>query len=113
VNPGGANVGGAIIGGTAGAILGAQVGKGSGRDVAIAAGAALGAVTGDRMGRDQPQAFEQTQREVRDCRTVYDTSRRIKGYRVVYEYRGNEYTTITREQPGSTLNVRVSLQPVE
>jgi hypothetical protein len=32
---------------------------------------------------------------------------------VTYEYHGQEYTTVTRDQPGRTLPVRVSVTPLE
>lgn len=109
--------GGAVIGGVAGGILGHQVGKGSGRDVATAVGAVVGALTGDHLAnRDRaPQyaQYEESQREVRQCRTVNDVQTHITGYRVSYEYRGQMYATVMRENPGHTLPVRVSVVPVE
>ena len=47
----GANVGCAILGGLVGAILGHQIGGGTGRDIATAGGAVAGAV----VGRQQPR----------------------------------------------------------
>ena len=107
--------GGAIIGGVAGGLLGNQVGKGHGREAATAAGAVIGAITGDRISNSGtavaapvPEA-----REVRSCRTVYDQQNRLTGYRVTYDYRGAEASTVMREQPGSTIPVRVSVTPLE
>jgi uncharacterized protein YcfJ len=105
--------GGAIIGGVAGGILGNQVGKGHGREAATAAGAVIGAIAGDRISNNQPQGYVTQPREVRSCRTVHDVQQRLAGYRVTYEYRGQEYTTVTREQPGRTLPVRVSVTPLD
>ena len=110
---GGHGIGGAIVGGTAGAIVGAQVGKGSGRDASIAAGAVIGAIAGDRIANRDGVAYEQSQREVRTCRTVYETQTRINGYRVTYEYRGHQSSMVMREQPGNTVPVRVSVTPLE
>jgi uncharacterized protein YcfJ len=110
------NYGGAVIGGVAGGILGNQVGGGSGRDAATAVGAVVGAVVGDRIAnRDRGPAtvYESAPREVRSCQTVMERESRLTGYRVTYEYRGHPYTTFTREQPGPTLPVRVSVTPVE
>ena len=76
-------------------------------------GAVVGALTGDRLSNNQPQVVEQTQREVRSCRTVNDVEQRVTGYRVSYEYHGQMYTTVMREQPGRTLPVRVSVTPLE
>lgn len=107
--------GGAIVGGVAGGILGNQVGKGHGREAATAAGAVIGAIAGDRIQNNQPQVVVQAPppREVRSCRTVHDPQQQLTGYRVTYEYRGNEYTTVLREQPGRTLPVRVSVTPLD
>ena len=107
--------GGAVIGGVAGAVLGNQVGKGHGREAATALGAVVGAIAGDRLdNRDRrDRYYEPSAREVKRCRTVYDTQSRITGYRVNYEYRGQHYSTVTRENPGNSLTVRVSVEPIE
>jgi uncharacterized protein YcfJ len=103
--------GGAVIGGVAGAVVGNQVGKGHGREAATALGAVVGAFAGDRVanGGRQPESF---QREVTSCQTVNEVQNRIAGYRVHYEYRGQSYTTMLRENPGQNLQVRVSVDPV-
>ena len=105
--------GGAVIGGVAGGILGNQVGKGHGREAATAVGAVIGALAGDRIANSQSAQYEQSQREVRTCRTVHDMQPRLTGYRVNYTYGGYQYTTFTREQPGDSLPVRVSVSPLE
>ena len=121
--------GGAIVGGLAGGVLGHQIGGGSGKDAATALGVVLGAITGDRLeNRNQAPQYSQYsqnsqypqyaqyqdgQREVKRCRTVYDAQSRITGYRVNYEYRGQQYTTMLRNNPGNNLPVRVSVQPME
>jgi uncharacterized protein YcfJ len=110
---GGGGYGGAIIGGVAGGLLGNQVGKGHGREAATAAGAVIGALTGDRIANRPPQYVQAPPREVRSCQTVYDVQQRVNGYRVTYEYHGQQYTTVLREQPGRTLPVRVSVTPLE
>jgi uncharacterized protein YcfJ len=120
--------GGAIVGGLAGGILGHQVGGGSGKDVATALGVVLGAMAGDQLqNRDARSpydngqysnsqydngSFETAQREVKRCRTVYDAQTRITGYRVSYDYHGQNYTTFMRTHPGNSLPVRVSVEPV-
>ena len=105
--------GGVVIGGLAGGILGNQVGKGHGREAATAVGAVIGAIAGDRLAGGSARAYPQAQREVRSCRTVYDAQHRLTGYRVTYEYRGHQSSIVTREQPGQTVPVRVSVTPVE
>lgn len=104
--------GGAVVGGLAGGILGNQVGKGHGREAATAAGAVIGAIAGDRIANGGTR-YPQAQREVRSCRTVYDLQQRLTGYRVTYEYRGHQSTVVTREEPGQTLPVRISVTPVD
>lgn len=116
------NYGGAIVGGLAGGVLGHQVGGGSGKDAATALGVVLGAMAGDRLGnRDQSDQrgyyengqYETAQREVQRCRTVYDAQSRITGYRVAYEYRGQQFNTFMRTNPGNTIPVRVTVDPIE
>jgi len=112
-------IGGAILGGVAGGVIGHQIGAGSGRDAATALGVMLGAVAGDRLAnRNQDQLYsdrydDRGPREVKTCRTVYDSESRVTGYRVAYEYRGQQYTTVTRNHPGNLLRVRVAIDPVE
>lgn len=114
-------IGGAIFGGLAGGVIGHQIGGGSGKDAATALGVMLGAMAGDRLDndrqRDQWSQYdtrprEVSQREVKTCRTVYDTQTRITGYRVAYEYRGQNYTTFMHTNPGNSLPVRVSVDPI-
>lgn len=111
--------GGAIVGGLAGGVLGHQVGGGRGKDAATALGVVLGAIAGDQLQNRDPRGqygnvqYETAQREVQRCRTVYDTQTRITGYRVVYDYRGQNYTTFMRSNPGHSLPVRVTVEPIE
>lgn len=119
------NYGGAVVGGLAGGVLGHQVGGGRGKDVATVVGAVLGAIAGDHLGNRNAQAqyvddqyannggYQPAQREVQRCRTVYDVQSRITGYRVTYDYRGQHYTTHMRTNPGNSLPVRVSVEPIE
>jgi uncharacterized protein YcfJ len=113
------NYGGLALGGIAGAVLGNQVGAGRGRQAATALGAVIGALTGEQLanqnglGGGYQQASQQQQRQVQSCRTVNDVQSRLTGYQVEYEYRGQVYSTVTRENPGRTLPVRVSVVPVE
>lgn len=112
------NLGGLALGGLAGAVLGHQIGGGRGRDAATAVGAVVGALTGEQFanqnswGSGYQQASPQ-QRQVQSCRTVNDTQSRLTGYQVEYEYRGQIYNTVTRENPGRSLPIRVSFAPVE
>ena len=112
------NYGGLAIGGVAGALLGNQVGGGRGREAATAVGAVVGALTGEHLANQggwggYQQAAPQQQRQVQNCHTVNDVQTRLTGYQVEYEYRGQVYSTVTRENPGRTLPVRVSVAPGE
>ncbi|MBK6005288.1 glycine zipper 2TM domain-containing protein [Ramlibacter ginsenosidimutans] len=108
-------VAGAVIGGVAGGILGHQVGRGNGNTAATAAGAIVGAIAGNSIqnSNQQQQYVQAPPREVQNCRTVMDQQQHLVGYRVTYEYRGNQYTTVMHEQPGNSLPVRVSVTPLE
>ena len=105
--------GGAVLGGVAGALLGNQVGRGHGREAATAVGAVVGAFTGDRIANGERWDRRDEAREVKRCWTVNDVQSRITGYRVNYEYRGQQYATVLRENPGQFLQVRVSVDPVQ
>jgi uncharacterized protein YcfJ len=106
--------GGAVVGGLAGALLGNQIGRGHGREAATAVGAVVGALTGDNIaGRGRwEQPDEPITREVTSCRTVSDVQSRIVGYRVDYEYRGQRFSALMQDPPGSYVPVRVSVEPV-
>ena len=109
----GQQYGGAALGGVAGALLGNQVGQGHGREAATALGAVVGAFAGDRYSnRDRWDEPQYEQREVTKCQTVSDVQTRINGYRVNYEYHGQSYSTLMRENPGRQLQVRVSVEPI-
>ena len=105
--------GGAVIGGVAGALLGNQVGKGHGREAATAVGAAVGAFAGDDMAnRGRSGRYEEVAREVTNCRMVNDAQTRIVGYQVGYEYLGQQFSTVIPDNPGPSLRVRVTVEPV-
>ncbi len=111
------NYGGLALGGIAGAALGNQIGGGRGRQAATAVGAVVGALAGEHLANQNglggyQQAAPLQQRQVQTCRTVNDTQSRLTGYQVEYEYRGQIYSTVTRENPGRTLPVRISVEPV-
>lgn len=110
---GGRDYAGAVLGGVAGGVIGNQVGKGHGREAATAVGAVIGALAGDNLAnRDRWERHEPAPREVTTCRTVQDVQTRLVGYRVDYEYRGQAFQTMLRDDPGPYLPVRVSVEPV-
>jgi uncharacterized protein YcfJ len=107
------NYGGAIIGGLAGGILGHQLSKGSGKNVATVVGATTGAIVGDRIDNSGSGGAEAAPREVERCKTVDNWTRRITGYNVVYRYQGHDYTTFLPRDPGPELKVRVDVGVAE
>jgi uncharacterized protein YcfJ len=70
-------------------------------------------MTGDRVANNNRQeVYQQVPREVTTCRTVNDMQQRLTGYRVAYDYRGQQYVTMMRDAPGPNIQVRVSVEPV-
>lgn len=107
----GRDVGGAVFGGIVGGLIGNQVGGGHGREAATAVGAVVGAFAGDNLAnRDRWQ--QPVAREVTMCRDVEDVQQRLVGYRVTYDYHGQQYTTTMRDNPGRFVPVRVSVDLV-
>lgn len=101
---------GPLVGGGAGALLGAQVGQGNGNRAATAVGAIAGAIIGDRVQNRYPDGGV---REARRCRSSYYSENRLTGYRVAYEYGGRVYQTTLPYDPGNTLRVRVAVDPID
>lgn len=99
---------GAVIGGIAGAILGNQVGGGSGKNVATAAGAIGGAIVGDRIDNDGNQTTTASSQPVQRCRTIESSREELTGYDVVYRYRGHDIRTTMPYKPGSTIQVGIT-----
>ncbi|MEX2469535.1 MAG: glycine zipper 2TM domain-containing protein [Pseudohongiellaceae bacterium] len=80
-------------------------------------GAVLGAVLGHSIGRDIVRSNSRTGTQyevVQRCETVYQQheEERLTGYQVTYLYNGEEYTVRTDSDPGDSIRVRVSVQPV-
>ena len=89
----------AIAGGAVGGLLGAQMGKGNGRKLAIAAGAIGGALMADRYGRqDQDQRGEDRQHGQRCQMARQMVSVPTGSARVVVDVDGVPYEWITRVQ---------------
>ena len=93
-------IGGAVIGGLAGAVVGSRFGKGHGRDALTVAGAVGGAIAGDQIqnGSGAPQPA---------CRQVTTYQDRINGYRVTFRYAGRDYTQVLPRDPGPSVPVSV------
>ena len=92
---------GAVAGALVGAAVGSQVGGGSGNALATAAGLVGGALLGDKAeqgGRTQA---------VRQCVTQSGIGPSV-AYQVLYEFAGQQYTTMLPHHPGTSLQVQVN-----
>jgi uncharacterized protein YcfJ len=102
---------GAVVGALIGGVLGNQVGDGKGRTAATIAGAVAGGAIGKRADENDFFRYRDDRgREVR-CRTVTEHGRGERAFRVVYEYAGATYETITRRHPGRSLPIVVQIRP--
>ena len=105
-----------VVGGIVGAAVGHQFGHGTGRTV----GAIAGGVPGGSVARDiqhrytvnnaTRHAYPQTMTQ---CDTYEDFHEEqvIEGYQVEYRYNGRVYHTVTENDPGKKMRVRVSVAP--
>lgn len=101
---------GAVVGGTVGSVLGRNSSR---RDIIGGAGAILGASMGyDRGRRQSHDSGYYVTEDV--CTTEYELRERerVNGYRVQYRYGNDVFETRTDYDPGSTIPVRVSLEPL-
>jgi len=101
---------GAVVGGTVGSVLGNNSSR---RDLITGAGAILGASMGnDRRRQSHRDHGYYVTEDV--CTTEYEVHEReqIRGYRVSYQFGDSIYTTRMPTQPGPTIAVRVSLDPL-
>jgi uncharacterized protein YcfJ len=95
---------GTLIGGVAGGVLGNQFGGGTGKTVATVVGAAGGAYAGNKT-QEYMQKNDTVSTTQRNCKTVYDTSRKLVGYDVTYRLEGREGVVRTSFKPDATLPV--------
>ena len=95
---------GTVIGGVAGGLLGSSIGSGSGRTAATIVGAAGGAYVGNQVQKNAQQKKTVTETQHR-CKTVNDTSEKLVGYDVTYEYMGRQFVTRTNYHPGDKISV--------
>jgi uncharacterized protein YcfJ len=106
--------------GILGAVIGGALGNAAGhhkRNQQV--GTVVGAILGGSIGRDIGSANASRQAEYVDvverCRTVHNVQQQEKliGYDVRYSYNGLEQTVRLPDDPGTTLRVRVDIQPVQ
>ena len=109
---GGPSPAGPLLGAVVGGVLG-HAATSKNQPVGTAIGAVLGGAMGYSIAQQNARPRYVTYGTQEVCSTVQDTheEQRISGYRVRYEYLGQRYSTITRNQPGNTVRVRVDVQP--
>ncbi|MEO8855613.1 MAG: beta/gamma crystallin-related protein [Burkholderiaceae bacterium] len=105
-DPGRPNVGAGIAGALIGGILGHQVGKGTGRDLATVGGAIAGGALGSQVGRDTQTQGQDVQR----CTSV-PSNARADLYDVTYNFRGQEHRVQMTSPPGPTILVNRNGEP--
>jgi uncharacterized protein YcfJ len=100
---GGASLPGAVAGALIGGILGHEIGRGGGRDVATVGGAVAGGAIGANVGRGG--AVQDVQR----CETVPAAAPAY--WDVTYRFRGLEHRVQLTNQPGATILVNDQGEP--
>lgn len=102
---------GTAIGAVAGGLLGNQVGGGKGKTLATVAGAVGGGYAGNRIQANRQHAQVTTSVE-RKCETVNNSSTKIVGYDVRYEYNGVTRTVRMDHDPGDRVQVQEGVTAV-
>lgn len=111
--PGNGNhVVGTVVGAAVGGLLGNQIGRGNGRKATTVAGAVGGGVIGHEVGVRHDAKRTVTSTETR-CRTVTDSSDKVVGYDVSYDYQGQSYTTRMDHDPGPRLRIEATMRPAD
>ena len=102
---------GAVIGGALGNAVGHHKRN---RQVGTVVGAILGGSIGTDIGRNRNARSDTYYETVEQCRTVYinEQEEKLVGYDVRYSYNGSQHTVRMSEDPGSTVRVRVDVEPV-
>ena len=110
------NLGGTVLGALIGGALGNQVGNGDGRKAATIGGAVIGGAIGNSANRgDGYDRYSDSSNTVRRCRTVNDNNNNrnnYDGYNVTYRYGNQTYRSYMNRNPGRTIRIAVSVQPI-
>jgi uncharacterized protein YcfJ len=104
-------IAGTAIGAVVGGLVGNQVGGGKGKTLATVAGAVGGGYAGNRIQASRQEAKVTTSVE-RKCSTVNNTSSKIVGYDVRYEYNGVTRTVRMDHDPGDRVQVQEGVTAV-
>ena len=105
--------------GILGAVIGGALGNAVGhhrrnQQVGTVVGAILGGSIGRDVGRNRDNRSDTYYETVERCRTTYvnEQEEKLVGYDVRYSYNGSQHTVRMSEDPGSTVRVRVDVEPV-
>ncbi len=98
-------IAGTAIGAVAGGLLGHQIGKGTGRDVATIGGAVAGGYAGHQVQKGMQEKDTVTRTETR-CKTVYESHTQTVGYDVRYRLGEKEGMVRMDRQPGPRIPVK-------
>lgn len=104
-------IAGMAIGAIAGGLLGNQIGGGKGKTLATVAGAVGGGYAGNRIEAHNQQGQVTTSVE-RKCSTVNNSTDKIVGYDVRYEYNGVTRTVRMDHDPGNRVEVQEGVTSV-
>ncbi|WP_342246069.1 glycine zipper 2TM domain-containing protein [Pseudomonas sp. OTU5201] len=97
-------IAGTVLGAVAGGLLGNQVGGGSGKKIATVAGAVGGGYAGNKVQEHMQEGDTYTTTETR-CKTVTDTSEKLVGYDVKYQFDGKVGQVRMDHDPGRQIPV--------
>lgn len=112
---GGDPTGGTIVGAIIGGVIGSNVGSGNGRRAATAAGAVIGGAIGRDIDKNNggPDRRYTTTEQRCQIIDVEREERRIAGYDVEYQFKGDIYMSRLAYDPGNKLRVRVAVSPAD
>ena len=105
-------IAGTAIGAVVGGLLGNQVGGGKGKTLATVAGAVGGGYAGNKIEAEPPAWPGHHVSVERKCSTVNNTSTKIVGYDVRYEYNGVTRTVRMDHDPGDRVQVQEGVTAV-
>jgi len=103
-----------LLGGLIGGVIGHELGDRHNREFTTIAGAIIGSSIASEANAKYYRSgdYRVEQREHCRTRTQYRTEQQLAGYHVRYRYKGEMYTTRTRQHPGKKIPVKVEVTPV-
>jgi len=109
----GNNIGGQILGGLIGGAIGNQFGKGNGRKALTIAGAVVGSsIARDRRHPQRGYSGDYEPEYVCQTSTRERITETVTGYDVTYSYNGALYERRMDYDPGRSLELRVTAEPL-